>query len=198
MDIILLAETHVTDNIQNQEIYIDNYEIIRCDSNSRHTGGVAIYLNENIKYKIINSETRDNIIYILSIEIIKPKKYIGQYTIIYHSPSSSDAEFLNIFDEWLEKNNTNTKTHIICGDLNIDMAETSKKSTYKKKLNKIINDHGLEQKIKEYTRITRETKTMIDLIITNNKNIEGIIINNEQITDHATLSIINNKKKRRK
>lgn len=75
------------------------------------------------------------------------------------------------------------------------MAKTSKKTTYKNKLNKIIDDHGMKQKIKDYTRITQETKTLIDLVITNDKSIEGIVINSDQITDHSTLNIINNKNK---
>lgn len=42
---------------------IENYEIIRCDSKSRHTGGVAIYINKNLKYKLINREVIDVVDY---------------------------------------------------------------------------------------------------------------------------------------
>lgn len=44
--IVLLSETRLTENIDDSEINIKNYRVIRCDSRSRHTGGTAIYIKK--------------------------------------------------------------------------------------------------------------------------------------------------------
>lgn len=189
-NILLLSETHLTDKILNREVGIRNYEIIRADSNSRHTGGVAIYIQKNLNYKIKSNEKLDSNTWILSIEVTEHKTLNGQYTVVYHSPSSSDAEFLKFFSEWMENNNNEEKSHIICGDFNIDMSTTSNKTLYKNKLNEIIHKNGMTQKIDKYTRITQNTQTMIDLVITNTNNIQCEISDKDNISDHATINII--------
>lgn len=49
-DINFLSETCV-----NAEFCFRDYIILRCDSESRHTGGVIIYVKENLKTEIIQS-----------------------------------------------------------------------------------------------------------------------------------------------
>lgn len=101
--LIFLSETHLTKNIFNREVGIRNYDIIRSDSQSRHTGGVAIYVRKKLNYKIISNEQIKNNMWILSIQINEHKTLNGQYTILYHSPSSSDTEFIKYLNEWIEK-----------------------------------------------------------------------------------------------
>lgn len=193
--ILLLSETHLTEKIKNQEINIKNYNIIRSDSNSRHTGGTAIYIRKTIQYKVISNENKNKNMWITSIEIIKHRNLNGQYTVLYHSPSSSDADFIKFFEEWIEKNNTEEKQHVICGDFNIDISNNTNKKYYKDKLQKTINENGMKQKINEYTRVTKNTKTLIDLLITNAEEIEGKTINEDNISDHTTINIIKYKYK---
>lgn len=143
---------------------------------------------------MISNEQIDNNVWILSIEIIERKNLNGQYTILYHSPSTSDANFIKYFDEWVEKNHKDEEKHIICGDFNIDMSETSSKKCYKNRLNSTIYENGLMQIMNEYTRITENTKTLIDLVITNTNEIECKIKNDDNISDHATINLISKKK----
>ncbi|KAK9759293.1 7tm Chemosensory receptor [Popillia japonica] len=42
--IVMLSETHVTEEILDSEISIKGYNILRCNSYSRHTGGVIMYV----------------------------------------------------------------------------------------------------------------------------------------------------------
>lgn len=96
--------------------------------------------------------------WILSIEIKQNNTLNGQYTILYHSPSSSVSNFINYFNEWIDKYHNEEKKHIVCGDFNIDMAETSNKKSIKYRLNRIIQENGMIQVMNEYTRITENTK----------------------------------------
>ena len=43
-DIICLSETRTTEEIEDFEIRITDYNLIRVDSKNRHTGGVIIYI----------------------------------------------------------------------------------------------------------------------------------------------------------
>ena len=42
--ILCLTETHITEEIGDNEVHINNYLTVRCDSHSRHTGGVMCYV----------------------------------------------------------------------------------------------------------------------------------------------------------
>lgn len=53
LDFICVTETHLTDDIGDEEIGLENYNLLRCDSESRHTGGVCFYIKNNWKAKII-------------------------------------------------------------------------------------------------------------------------------------------------
>ena len=62
--IIGVTESKLDESVQNSEICIENYSLIRCDRN-RHGGGVACYVRDDIIYNqknIFNSEV-ENIFY---------------------------------------------------------------------------------------------------------------------------------------
>lgn len=50
--VLLLTETHITDEIGDHEINISGYELVRCISDSRHTGGVIAYVINTTAYSI--------------------------------------------------------------------------------------------------------------------------------------------------
>lgn len=58
--IIFLTETHITIDINDSELKINGYNLVRCDSHSRHTGGVAIYVQEELSMNIISSQSYNN------------------------------------------------------------------------------------------------------------------------------------------
>ena len=57
--IVLCSETCTTSNIEDAEISIATFNMIRCDSHSRHTGGVLIYIKKSITYNLICNKTID-------------------------------------------------------------------------------------------------------------------------------------------
>ena len=54
IDIISINETKLDSLINDNEVYIPGYEIVRKDrkTNGRHGGGVCIYVRCNLNYKI--------------------------------------------------------------------------------------------------------------------------------------------------
>lgn len=182
--LIFLSETCVTEDIEMQEISFDGYNTIRCDSHSRHTGGVAIIINDRLKYKIISKSTLEENVWLLTVRIISP--YNATFTILYHSPSSSDSEFLEFLENWYDSNINSSEQNVIVGDFNIDMCTVS---TYSTKLDKFIKEIGMKQLVNEYTRVTERSKSRIDLVISNVLNLQAKVIDFPKLSDHSNIKL---------
>lgn len=50
--ILLLSESRTIEDVQNFEILLDNYRFMRCDSSSRHTGVVLIYIRADLNFVV--------------------------------------------------------------------------------------------------------------------------------------------------
>lgn len=182
---ILCSETCATTDILDSELNIAGYNLIRCDSHSRHTGGTLIYLKKSLKYVVIDSHNFDNNTWCLSIDV-KSIFVKGIYTVIYHSPNTSHSVFMDILVQICHRCINLLKTCLIVGDFNIDM---SKNNTYTDKLQSIAEQNSLKQIVNFYTRITLNTNTQIDLVLTNDKQIKCHPLIEDKISDHETKQI---------
>ena len=70
---------------------------------------------------------------------------------------------------------------IISEDFNIDWQS----DFYKSELESILNDNGL----KEFTKITKNSKPLIDYIITNKEMVSTRVNINNKISDHECIDI---------
>ena len=65
-----LSETRLTDEIEDKEINIPGYNLVRCDAETRKTGGVALFIRNDIKFKIIIvSKLVTNCCWLAAIEV---------------------------------------------------------------------------------------------------------------------------------
>lgn len=182
--ILMCSESCLTDQINDFEVEIENYKIERCDSYSRHTGGVTVYIKSDINYKVLLNKCYFKNLWCIVFEI-KKCDLKGIYTLLYHSPSTSDKHFLELFEHLCTKFVDPLKMCVTVGDFNIDV---SKATTYSERLNDLIIDSGQKQIVDYFTRVTKESKTIIDLIITNNIFATSST-SDARITDHETLEI---------
>lgn len=51
--IVALTETRLTKEIDNSEVNMPGYSMVRCDDESRNTGDVTMYVRGDIKYETI-------------------------------------------------------------------------------------------------------------------------------------------------
>lgn len=174
-----MSETRTLEDMYDAEFYIENYILVRCDSDSRHTGGVAIYIRNDIQFKVISNCIRDRIWY-LAIKITRGFMK-GIYGVLYKSFQISKSVFLTSLDEWLEEVVDLNKNNIILGDFNIDVKVNN---YYSDKLNILIRENGLNQIVTQYTRVTQHSKSLIDLLLTNCNKVQCQVIQNEKISDH--------------
>jgi hypothetical protein len=183
--ILICSETCLTDDIFDNEISLNGYNVFRCNSNSRHTGGVLMYIKANIKTEIIMNRVYEKNLWCLSIHC-KCREINGIYTAIYHSPNSSHADFLHYFTDLLENVLEPSKLNVFIGDFNINM---NNRTTYSDKLKQVIELYGLKQLINWPTRITENSQTIIDLVISNDNSIKCKTRSDWKISDHETIQV---------
>ena len=116
-DIIGISETKLDKTINDCDICISGYRVIRKDRNCRG-GGVLMYLNESLNVK--HKEDLDFNIESISVEI-----KIGNYkpflvTTIYRPPDKPVAYFDQI-ETLISSTDLEGKESILMGDLNCDL-----------------------------------------------------------------------------
>lgn len=117
--ILICSEARITNEINFNEFNINGYKCDICYSNSRATGGVAIYVKKPMKHRLIESKSIDEICWYITIEIIECDMK-GIYSGFYRSPNANPNESTNLFNEFIENTVSVNKLNIISGDLNFD------------------------------------------------------------------------------
>ena len=179
-----MNETHITEEILESELSLDGYNIVRCDSHNRYTGGVLYYIKKEINYQIFYEKVFEQWLWVLGVNIELDPHCSYNVLCIYRSPSASKAEFLDVLDEI--SNEIQIKNLIIIGDFNIDIL---KKEQYSERLITEMDNKGLQQLVRKPTRITQNSKTIIDLVFTNIPNIAANVLNSPKLSDHSIIEI---------
>jgi hypothetical protein len=179
-----LSETRITEDIDENELKIIGYELIICCSSSRHTGGAAIYINSSIKFELVSKKILGQN-WFVTIKIIKGYKH-GLYSALYHSPSESKKQFLIYLENWFDEVVDPKYFNCIVGDFNIDV---SKNRYYSKKLINLYQLYGMTQIMSDYTRIDRNSKSIIDLVLINEDCFNASVLDIANIADHRTIVI---------
>lgn len=178
----MLTETHVTEPLGLEAFQVKGYRLVNCFSDSRHTGGVMMYVHVSLRFRLLMSEQNGRN-WFLAIEITGTK-LPGRYGVLYHSPNESDSRFLKILeDSWLEFMDL-SKLNILVGDFNMDWFD----HTDTRNLKLITESCGLKQKVSEHTRITPSSQTAIDLVFSN-CDINVRTVSDLKISDHETLCV---------
>lgn len=104
--------------------------------------------------------------------------------IIYHSPNASDSDFIRFLEDTVEELIIKREC-IAVGNFNIDFMMDS---FYTKKLQTTMLRAGMKQYVDKPTRITKDSRIIIDLIVAN-KKLDVQVIHEPKITDHAWLKV---------
>lgn len=183
--VVCVTETHVTTDVYRHEIEIKGYTLEVCESQSRHTGGVVIYVKDGLKYQVNIKSIIECNMWLIGIRINTTNFKHIQLCALYHSPNSSHKIMLDYLEDWLERFVTGENV-VIVGDFNINVEQLS---TYSNRLNDLIRFAGMNQVVRESTRVTENSRTTIDLVITNIVGVNVKVMHTPKVTDHALLSI---------
>ena len=174
--VIGITETKLDNTVYDSEVTIDRYSIVRNDR-SRKVGGAVCYIRSSIFYsrKTCLSDILENIF----IDLLFPKTKPISLGNFYKPPSQ--ARFLERMVTEFESPELNNELYIL-GDFNIDLPFKGDCILYEihgiknhlkdfspeiKKYNKFCSIYDLKQLINFPTRITCNTSTFIDHILTN-------------------------------
>ena len=115
--IIGISESKLDGSVFEPEIEIDDYKILRC-VRSRHGGGVACYIRNDLSYNIISAFSSEIVSVFFEILLLNSKPItVGT---IYRPPNQSN--FLEVLNENINKiDSISTKTYIL-GDFNINLS----------------------------------------------------------------------------
>jgi exonuclease III len=156
-DILCFTETHLTDNVRSESLTIDNYSNMYRKDVSAHSGGLLIYVPDNII-----SSRKDELEIILPESIwieFKDKNEIILICTVYRPPRSN-IDFWNRMNICIEKALEISKKIVIVGDINEDQLNPNSYN-----LKNIMVTNNLRNVILKPTRVTAHTSTLIDPIL---------------------------------
>ena len=190
-DILCVSETWLYPFLSDECANIPSYKLYREDNG--RGGGVCIYVKDYLKVNIIDncSEKHEGIeAKWLSIQHRKlPSVLVG---VIYRHPKANVSSFTYILDSFKSIILRN-KPVFILGDFNDDLLKADNK------MSKLVNNLKLYQLVTKPTRITSDSATLIDLLITNNKEmvLDSDVIPSP-IGDHEAILVTINLRKPKK
>ena len=185
-DIITLSETWLNKDIDDSEIELPGYSIIRRDRSERTGGGVIIYIHEGLVFSETNDLHNNNEAIWIQVNQTCCKPLIIRR--IYRPPNQQVETFLEDFNNSL----AGIESHfdkIILGDFNIDYSSKKKRNANqpdRRKLKGIEDLHDIRHIIDFPTRIAEHSESQIDLIFTDNVHkIADFGVKDFGISDHS-------------
>ena len=160
-DIVIITETKLNVNIDSKNIILQEFqEPIRKDRVDNRGGGVAVYCRNNIAFRR-RLDLESNNVENICIQLHQPKSVV--LCAIYKPPNEPVNKWDPIKEHLENLTNQNISNLILVGDMNENFFKQSPKS----KLQTIYNELNLTQHIETATRITQNSATLIDHMVTN-------------------------------
>jgi hypothetical protein len=179
--ILCLSETHLTSDIL-EEMNIKEYQLLRCDSNSRHTGGVAMYVEVDLKFNVVFNCCRGKT-WILAINVIG--NWNAVVAVVYKSPKEKIFSFLDALEEFFDAVVSYSRPLILVGDVNLNLLRKSKNVS---RYMHLLDVYNLKQFVNEPTRSCNSSATLIDHVISNLENL-AVVVDKCSPSDHYLLEI---------
>ena len=182
---MVVNETKIDDKVEDQLIAIDDYSLKRCDRN-RNGGGVALYVKNTVNFKP-REDFPNKSLELICIEV-EPKSSLPFIILRWYRPPSSPGSCVECLEENLRYFDGENKEMILLGDTNCDFSDlftTDANLSRISHLHELYDLFGMSQVIKEHSRVTIETSTLIDHIATTNQtNIADSGVYKTCLSDH--------------
>ena len=188
-DVLCFQETWMASDHDESQIQLDNYTCITKGKSISEHGGLAIYINSEYNFKILDSaQTNSYENLFIQIEHSKFRKplIIGN---IYRPPQSLNSNISTFTEDLSATLRTLNQSNVECvlaGDFNIDLLKVSEKPLFNDYLTTIISE-GFLPKITLPTRFSSRSATLIDNFLCKlsdhySPTFSGILTNH--ISDH--------------
>ena len=165
-DIMCLTETWLNANDTNDELHIDSYNIIRTDRQDVHRGGgTAIYYDTNIKARQTTDINAGLDIEATWLEVTFHNRSKTLICSTYCPDKDSYSSFKPALETMLERASVDGSEQLYLGDFNQDLLP-KKLSADARNLRQTFASYQFTQLVKDPTRITARSETLLDHIYT--------------------------------
>ena len=162
-----ITETLLNEHIPTSFINIEGYNFERRDRGASG-GGIGLYIKNGIEYsRRLDFESAD--IEFICLEILSTHTRPFFVCCLYRPPDSSkhiSKNFVNSFKNILSKVSAENKETIIVSDINCNYLDNENGKSIKE----MLSLFGFKQCIKGPTRVTENTESLIDVILSTNPN----------------------------
>lgn len=178
IDILCISETWLTGAIGCEIVTIAGYNFVGRDRSARG-GGVGIYIRSNLQFTLLNYS--DNIEQLwISITLRSSKLVVG---VAYKLPILHYKPFLDEIENSIAYSMQISDKIILGGDFNINFLKLNDASVVY--LGDILDSVGGDQLITSPTRLSLQSLSLLDIIITTDKSVicdSGVI--DSTLSDH--------------
>ena len=145
-----------------------------------------LYIKDNLVYKnvIVNKTERE--FWTIGVNVLINKVYVFLF-VVYRSPNGSSAKFFQFLNDFSERRIDVSKKIIMFGDLNFNWDRQNE--FYVRKLNDWMKEMGFKQMVKDMTRVTDTSSSIIDLVFTNMDELVCSVSDQPKIADHSNIII---------
>lgn len=165
LDVLAINETKLDKRSSDESIKIPGYICVRKDRD-RHGGGVCMYLRESLNFTR-KTCYEDSNLEMISIELKSSNSSPFLLTTWYRPPKQPINNLEN-FEMFLRHIDQAYKEYYILGDININLLNDHPEPN-SSRLKEILCEYQLSQIIKQPTRVTPTSRSLIDLFITSDK-----------------------------
>ena len=164
------TETHLHSEIIDGEIDIEDYNLIRRDRPGKQGGDCVIYYRKLLK-AIHRPDLEDEQVEGICMQVKADSRDILVGTI--YRPPNQNSEFFTAFPKLMENIWTKFSNIVLLEDLNTNLLQDERGDTSYEgnKMKGILEQFNMKNVVKGPTRITNHSKTLIDLIVTNRKDL---------------------------
>ena len=179
--ILVVSETKIDSTFQNSQFHISGFRMCRADRTKFKGGGggVMVYIRNDFCFKVVRE--------LLNLPLIKwvecnPESIVLKVMIgktwetivgVYRPPTSlkvPKSVWMYELGSLLEAVTSLPGTYFLVGDYNADLIAPDKPPKDGRSLLDFLDIYDLHNLISSPTRITKTFITLLDLVITNNKN----------------------------
>ena len=177
-DVLGVNETWLDESVSESEIEIAGYSVVRKDRN-RNGGGVCFYVKDSLNFH--DRKDIGNGIESIWITVKQQDKLVIIGT-IYRPPSANSVYYDDMLSE-IQRAHDICSNVIVMGDLNYDYINDDTLSR-----NPVFNIEmlfNMKQLIEEPTRVTVNTKSLLDVILTSDhESHDNTTVINTPMSDH--------------
>lgn len=190
MDVVGVSETWLHSLVKDNLISHIDYHLIRSDrQDNNRGGGLCFYPSNKLNYRENNDVICNTDCEVMSVEIERSMQKNVLVLLVYRPPKGNTTLFIEQLKTYL-RNNYNEKCMdlLIFGDFNIDMMKQNHVDV--KKVHNFMSAFSLSQKINECTRIEKNSRSLLDPIITNIRYVLSAKAYNINLSDHLPVVLI--------